>query len=107
VLHPDDKHCVLMSSTKCQRRNTHRKNPLTGMKELYTPACGGRCGKYHALSVDRIASDTENCLELAGVDTSEFKSHQPRGNAEAVIVYSPRFSDEFASSESMVRRARC
>ena len=104
LLHPLDEGAVLISSTKCQRRaRTWRFDPIQGKKVPYDWPCGGRCGKYHALSADAIAKDTTWCLEQAQVDTREFKSHQSRGNAETVIIYASRFSDEFDADEAKVR----
>ena len=104
LLHPLDEGAVLISSTKCQRRaRTWRFDPIQGKKVPCDWPCGGRCGKYHALSADAIAKDTTWCLEQAQVDTREFKSHQSRGNAETVIIYASRFSDEFDADEAKVR----
>ena len=104
LLHPMDKEAVLISSTKCQRKaRTWRFDPVQGKKVAYDWPCGGSCGKYHALSTDRIAKDTIWCLERAQVDTKEFKSHQSRGNAETVIVYSSTFSDQFTADEAKTR----
>jgi hypothetical protein len=66
LLHPMDKEAVLISSTKCQRKaRTWRFDPVQGKKVAYDWPCGGSCGKYHALSTDRIAKDTIWCLFTA------------------------------------------
>jgi hypothetical protein len=103
-LHPHDKGHVLISSTKCQRRApTTRFDQVQNKKVKYHWPCGGKCGQYHSLSPDRVAKDTVWCLETAQVDTKEFKSHQSRGNAETVVIYPSRFSNEFDASEARVR----
>ena len=94
----------MISSNKCQRKKrTWRFDPVQGKKVPYDWPCGGKCGKYHALSADAIAKDTSWCLEQAQVDTKEFKSHQSRGNAETVIIYASKFSDEFDATEAKLR----
>jgi hypothetical protein len=105
-MHEHERQNVLISSATCQRpAYTLRKNKVSGIKERHYADCGGHCGMYHPLSADTIAKDTTWCLQLAGVDTREFKSHQSRGNAETVLVYASKYSDTFELDEAR-KRAR-